>query len=275
LRNTILALLLTFASRFLLYRDRLNGTLKRFLHDRSPDAERWAIPSGGRKLSGIYLSAGEAAPVLLICHGIGERVEYWGGVQTLLRNLGASSLVFNYSGYGESSGTISCTHCEQDAIAACRMLSERGDQPIFLLGFSLGTGVASAVAARLPLEGVILCEGFSTLREAGVAFGFPRWVTRIVPDAWRTVDRVSEIEVPILIMHSSADSLFPAPIAQQVALASGKRGTLILLDGLEHNAPIFTPTDFYWRPVVDWINQTLSQPAVQPPEASPEIANPR
>src|SRR5258708_33127626 len=120
MRVTILSLLLTLASRSLLYRDRLNGTLKRFLANRSPDAERWIIPSGDRKLSGIYLSAGESAPALLICHGIGERVEYWGGVQTLLCNMGVSSLVFNYSGYGESSGTISCTHCEQDAIAACR-----------------------------------------------------------------------------------------------------------------------------------------------------------
>jgi uncharacterized protein len=89
------------------------------------------------------------------------------------------------------------------------------------------------------------------------------------------VDRVSEIEVPILIMHSNADSLFPAPIAQQVANASGQRGTLILLEGLEHNAPIFTPTDFYWRPVADWINHTLSQRAAHPHETSREITNPR
>jgi uncharacterized protein len=274
LRNSILSLLLTVISRLLLYRDRLNGTLK-WVTERVPaDLERWVVPSGDRRLAGVYCSAGDSASVLLICHGIGELVEYWGGVQALLREMGVSSLVFNYSGYGESSGSVSRVHCEEDAMAAYRMLSTRVDQPIFLLGFSLGTGVASAVAGHLPVRGVILCEGFTTFREAGAAVGVPQGLMVIVPDVWRTIDRVSEIEVPVLVMQSDHDELFPVEMAQRVVTACRQQGKLIVVADLEHNAPIFEPTKDYWQPVVDWMRQKLVAPGAGSSETSTELINP-
>jgi hypothetical protein len=130
----------------------------------SCDSGRLVISSGGRELSAVYVEAEGKAPTFLICHGIGEWVEYWGGVQLLLQTLGVSSLVFNYSGYGASSGHVSSAHCEEDAMAAYRELVARGCQSIFLVGFSLGSGVVSAVASKLRVDGVILCEGYSTLR---------------------------------------------------------------------------------------------------------------
>ena len=47
----------------------------------SLDQERLIIPSGARRLSAVYVSAGEDTPAVLICHGIGELVEYWGKVR--------------------------------------------------------------------------------------------------------------------------------------------------------------------------------------------------
>jgi hypothetical protein len=104
----------------------------------SCDAGRLMISSGGRDLSAVYARAEGDGPTFLICHGIGERVEYWAGVQLLLQTLGVSSLVFNCSGYGESSGSVSAAHCEEDAMAAYRELVVRGCESIFLVGFSLG-----------------------------------------------------------------------------------------------------------------------------------------
>jgi pimeloyl-ACP methyl ester carboxylesterase len=218
----------------------------------SCDSSRLVISSGGRELSAVYVQAEGNAPTFLICHGIGERVEYWGGVQRLLQRLGISSLVFNYSGYGASSGNVSAAHCEEDAMAAYRELVGRGCQSIFLVGFSLGSRVVSAVASKLKVEGVILCEGYSTLREAAGAIGLPQWIACIVPNVWETVDRVRELEVPVLVMHSDEDRMFPLTMAKRVAEACGRRGELIVVHGLSHDSPIFAPTESYWGPVADW-----------------------
>jgi pimeloyl-ACP methyl ester carboxylesterase len=243
---------LTVVGRTLVCRDWLNGSLGQILGAFRLDAERVIISSGERRLSAVYVSAGEGAPVFLICHGIGERVEYWGKAQGLLQTMGISTLVFNYSGYGASSGSVSKANCEEDAVAAYRELVDRGHRSIFLLGFSLGSGVVCAVASRVDVDGVILCEGYSTLREGAASVGLPRWMTRFVPDVWENVLRVGELGVPVLVVHSDADRLFPVSMAERVVAACGERGELVVVRGLSHNAPIFNPTDVYWRPVVEW-----------------------
>jgi uncharacterized protein len=246
---------LAVISSTLLLRDRLNGSLGRILDNFLHDSCRLTISSGGRSLSAIYVEAEKDGPAFLVCHGIGERVEYWGGVQSLLQKMGVSSLVFNYSGYGESSGRVSTARCEEDAVAAYWELVGRGYRSIFLVGFSLGTGVVSTVAAKVKIDGVILCEGFSTLREGAAAIGLPRWMSYIVPKVWQTVDRVRELEVPVLVMHSDEDRMFPLSMARRVAEACGQRGELVVVAGLSHNAPIFAPTASYWRPVVGWVER--------------------
>lgn len=259
MRQGILSFLLMVISRLLLRNDRLSGRMAQVLSGFSFDKERLVIPSGGRRLSAVYVSAGEDSPAVLICHGIGELVEYWGKVQSLLQGMGVSSLVFNYSGYGASTGTISAAHCEDDAQSAYRELVDRGHQSIVLVGFSLGSGIGCAVASRIDLDGLVLCEGFSSFREAGSAMGFPRWLTRMVPNVWDTVHRVRELGMPVLVVHSDEDDLLPVSMAERVAEACGPRGQLIVMNGLSHNAPIFAPTAAYWQPIAEWVKERSSE----------------
>jgi hypothetical protein len=259
MRQALLSLLLRVISRLLLRSDRLSGRMEQMLGDFSFDKERMVISSGNRNLSAVYVSPGADTPAILICHGIGELVEYWGKVQGLLKRMGVSSLVFNYSGYGASSGTFSVAHCEEDAVAAYRKLVDLGHQSIILLGFSLGSGVGCEVASRVDVDGLVLCEGFSTLREAGLAMGFSQWMTRVVPNVWDTLHRVCELKIPVLVVHSDEDGLFPLSMAEQVREACESRGKLIVVNGLSHAGPYFTPTEVYWRPVAEWVKERSSE----------------
>jgi uncharacterized protein len=255
MRQGLLSVLLTAISRLILRDDRLSGRMRRMLDRFSFAKQRLVISSGWRKLSAVYVEAGKDSPAVLICHGIGELVEYWSDVQDLLKGMGVASLVFNYSGYGESTGRVSVANCEEDAMAAYKELAGRGHRSIVLLGFSMGTGVGCAVASRMDLDGLVLCEGFSSLREAGMAMGFPRWMTRAVPNVWDTIHRVGELKMPVLVVHSDEDGLFPLSMAEQVAEACGENGDLLVIRGVSHNAPIFAPTEEYWQPVADWVKE--------------------
>jgi uncharacterized protein len=259
MREALLTLLLNVTSRMLLRSDRMSGIMEQMLNAFTFAKERLVIASGRRRLSAVFVSAGEETPAVLICHGIGELVEYWGRVQGLLQGMGVSSLVFNYSGYGTSTGHLCTAHCEEDAIAAYKELAGRGHRSIVVLGFSLGSGVSAAVASRLDVDGLVLCEGFSTLREGALAMGFPRWVTRMIPDAWDTAGRVCTLEVPVLVVHSDVDGLFPLSMATSVAEACGGRGELVVIKGVSHNAPIFAPTEEYWKPIAAWVKMRASK----------------
>ena len=88
-------------------------------------------------------------------------------VQELLAAHGAASLVFDYSGYGRSTGRIEAAQCEQDAIAAFEFLEGLAPgAPIAVLGFSLGSGIAAAVMRRVRASRLVLCAGFTSFRAA-------------------------------------------------------------------------------------------------------------
>jgi uncharacterized protein len=142
-------------------------------------------------------------------------------------------------------------------------VEERGHESIFLLGFSLGSGVVLAVAPKLKVDGLVICQGYSTLREAAVAIGFRRWMTHAMPDVWHNVRRIDEVTAPVLVVHSDGDQLFPVAMARQVHKACGERGELIIASGFTHDGPLYFPTVIYWRPIVEWAVWTSSRVAAE------------
>jgi hypothetical protein len=107
-RLSIFNIALTATGRVLLVRDRIFGRLGRRGRMKTPcaDVSRHAIQSGNHVLDAVLVKpeSSIAQASVLICHGIGETVENWLGVQQLLAASGVASLVFDYSGYGRSSG---------------------------------------------------------------------------------------------------------------------------------------------------------------------------
>jgi hypothetical protein len=66
---------------------------------------RTTFPSGNNVIDAkLVQPVGEAKGAVLICHGIGETVWHWKSVQRLLAQNGVASLLFNYSGWGRSTG---------------------------------------------------------------------------------------------------------------------------------------------------------------------------
>jgi alpha-beta hydrolase superfamily lysophospholipase len=261
-RSPVLSWILTIASTLLLLRDRLLRVTRRLR--RHEKEQKFFIASGDRKLACAYLPGAEAGPTVLLCHGIGETIEHWSAVQALFHDHGIGSLVFNYSGFGKSTGAVRAEHCQQDLVAAYAELRRRAgpEAPIFLLGFSLGSGIAAQGVAALhpPVNGLFLCAAFDSFREAACAMGFPRWLTHILPEIWVTVETVAHVAMPVWVVHSSADQFFPLEMAERITRACGPRGELIVVEGLAHNEPFLTAAQAYWRPVMERI---LKAPAAR------------
>lgn len=208
---------------------------------------RCAISSGKNTLDAYFVRpAGKTArAVVLLCHGIGETVEHWLPVQRLLASEGVASLVFDYSGYGRSTGWIGGPQCEADAIAAFAHLKAlMPEQPVALLGFSMGSGVAAAVIKRVDAQQLILCAGFTSFRAAARSLGFPNFLTLTLPHLWRAEHSLRAYRAPVLIVHGDRDELFPVTMAEE--LASYCQSELIIVPGMTHNQPFYAPDLAYW-----------------------------
>jgi len=130
---------------------------------------------------------------------------------------GTGLVALSYRGYAGSSGHPSEQGLLQDADAAYAFTSARysADQ-IVLWGFSLGTGVAVAVAAEHPIAKLILEAPYTSMADVA-AWHFPmvpvRWLLR---DRFRSGQRIVRVAAPLLIMHGERDFTIPIRFGERL-----------------------------------------------------------
>jgi uncharacterized protein len=250
---------LTIASRFVQLRDHLLGRVPSHRPECiAINATQHTIPCGRNLLDAVYVepSANSPQTAVLICHGIGEIVSQWFPIQRLLAENGIASLVFDYSGYGCSTGFIDWRQCEQDAVASFALLRSLAPTiPISLLGFSLGTGIAPAILNRVAADRLVLCAGYSSFRKAARAAWIPGFLSPLVPPIWSAEEALRDCSLPILIVQGNRDRLFPLKMAHDLVACCSGRADLFVLPSRSHNDPFYYPQMHYWGPIIAWLLQ--------------------
>jgi uncharacterized protein len=178
-----------------------------------PFQEVWFRTDDGVELNGWFFPADtnslQKGMTVLVCHGNGGNISYGLDLCHALLTTGVNVLTFDYRGYGKSRGRPSEAGTYQDAQTAYRWLRGRGfaAREILAYGESLGGGVASELALRAPLGGLVLQSSFSSIPDVGAEL-FPwlpaRWLARIQYD---TIHKLPRLRLPLLVMHSRADDL--------------------------------------------------------------------
>jgi alpha-beta hydrolase superfamily lysophospholipase len=222
------------------------------------------IRSGRNLLDAVFAApAGEPArATVLICHGIGEIVPQWMPIQRLLAARGVASLVFDYSGYGRSTGWPTPAQIENDAVAAFGRLQELAGGPVSLLGLSFGTGVVPAILDRVSAHRLVLCAAFTSFRAAARSAGIPGFLSGLVPPVWASEQALRAAPQRVLLVHSTGDRLFHVSMAEELADWCGERASIRLVDGLGHNEPFYKPAGAYWDPIAQFLlgGSTLPDP---------------
>jgi len=119
---------------------------------------------------------------------------------------GTGLVALSYRGYAGSSGRPSERGLLQDAAVAYAFTAARyGADRIVLWGFSLGSGVAVALAAEQPIGKLILEAPYTSTTDVAASL-FPitpvRWLIR---DQFRSDERIARVTAPLLIMHGARD----------------------------------------------------------------------
>ncbi len=167
---------------------------------------------------------------------------------------GRMVVALQYPGGGGVSGAPSEGGLKALALDAHDWLAGKTDRPIYLHGYSLGTGLAVHVAARRGVSGVLLDAPFARMcdvmaRQSALPACFLPAVQR-----WDSLRDLNGITAPVQIQHGDADSLIPASDGQRLAQAMEGAGIEVifhLVPGGTHNN-IFR-TDGYWDRVAAFL----------------------
>ncbi|HEX6884519.1 MAG TPA: alpha/beta hydrolase [Planctomycetota bacterium] len=194
--------------------------------------------SDGERLHGWFFPREGAAGAVLVCHGNAGSVENRLELARAFLELGWAVLLFDYRGYGLSTGRPSEAGTYLDAEAAhAHLTGVEGFAPerIVLHGESLGGGVALELALRRPCAALILESAFTSIPDmAAEVYPFlpARLLARIRYD---NLAKVVRLGVPLLVVHSPQDEIVPFAHGERL-LAAAREPKRLLRTGGGHNA---------------------------------------
>lgn len=197
-----------------------------------------------RKAQGV-----DPAPLLIYFGGNAEEVS--GMLVEFQRYPKMHVALFNYRGYGSSEGDPSEHALLDDALFLHDTLSrtpEVARDAVVVMGRSLGSGVATHVAAARKVRAVILVSPYDSLRD--IAAKIYPWlpVGLLMRHPFDSLSRAPGINAPMLALVGTRDTVVPPAHSQRLHDAWKGRALLRLLQGADHNDMMDHPE--FW-PSVD------------------------
>lgn len=147
--------------------------------------------------------------------------------------------LFDYRGYGKSGGEI---ESEQQLLADAQLVYDSlaaryGESNIVLIGYSLGTGIASYLAANNQPEHCVLVSPYASIT-AMKNLWFWAVPDFILKYPLENVERVAAANCPVTVVHGLADDFIPYSMAEELKQAAPDRVRLIGLPETGHRGAI-------------------------------------
>lgn len=199
-----------------------------------------------------HTPAQDGKPTILFFHGNAGEIGSRAARLAFYQAEGFGALFVSWRGYGNSSGSPTEAGLHLDALAAYDWLEKRGVPlgDIVIIGESLGTGVAVQLAATKPAAAVVLGAPYSATSD--VAAGRFPWlpVQLLMKDQYRSIDHISRVSAPILIVHGTDDDVILYELGQRLSNAAPEGTIFQSLEGVGHQM-LFQP--LMWEREVSFI----------------------
>lgn len=211
------------------------GITPRVVHFASGDGTAlvgWLVfASGADSATGAWL---------IDCHGNAGNISSYGRPKwaAWMRQQGLNVFAFDYRGFGESGGTPHEKGLYRDAEAAYRYLVDSlgvAPERIVIYGHSLGSGVATHLASRVPAAGLIVEGAFTAAADRGQEL-YPWLPVRLLStNDFDSIGRIRGIAMPKLFIHATDDEIIPYAHGQRLyEAATAPKRFLTVTGGHEH-----------------------------------------
>lgn len=201
-----------------------------------PEAEEHVLTAAdGEKIILWHMPAKPGRPVILYFHGNGDFLAgFFGRFGELIAD-GTGVVAVAYRGYAGSSGAPSEEGLLKDAAAAYAFTTARySPDRIVAWGFSLGTGVAVALAAGQPVSKLILEAPFSSTVDVAASLFWYMPVRLVMRDQFHSDERIERVKVPLLAMHGTDDHVVPIRFGERLFALAHEPKQFVKIPGGGH-----------------------------------------
>lgn len=183
--------------------------------------------------------ANPTQPTYLYLHGNGANLMVRAERLRRLIADGSGVMALSWRGYGGSTGRPSESGLMTDARAAYAALTGRvAPDRIVIIGESIGTGIATMLAAEAHPAGLILDSSFtSTVDIAGPAYPYMP-VSLLLLDQFRADLAAPRVTAPVLQLHCRDDPVTPLALAQALTGRFPAAHPMIIVEARCHTVPL-------------------------------------
>lgn len=204
-------------------------------------------------LQGWFVPApAEAKGTILFLHGNAGNISHRRDYLWTFYRLGYNTFIFDYRGYGKSSGSPSEAGTYHDASAAWQYLTEIKAIPpsrIVLFGESLGGAIAAWLAARKDPGALVLASVFTSVPDLAAEL-YPFLPVHLLSRfQYNTIDYLQSVTCPVLIAHSPQDEIVPFWHGQALFQVATEPKLFLTLQGGHNEGFIFTRKE--WAMALD------------------------
>ena len=172
--------------------------------------EVYSKTNDGTKLHGLLFPIENSKGLILYFHGNKGNVDLWGRDAVFYNSLGYDVFYTDYRGFGKSEGQVEDeAQIFEDALVIFDDTQKRfKPQKMIVLGYSIGTGVATYVANQRKVQALILLAPFYNFTE------FTASRVPFFPNSWKkfsfeTNRYIKTVPCPIFIFHGDRDYVIP------------------------------------------------------------------
>ena len=204
--------------------------------------EEWITTNDGQKLHAWWMPVDTNAYTVLFFHGNAGNISRGEKRMRLFREMGFNALAIDYRGFGISTGSIKKENdIYEDARASYEFLLKNhsiSEDKVIIWGWSMGGAVAVNLAQHKKCHALVMESTFYCLEAvANKTFWFiPNHL--LLKYQFLSYEKLSNIEVPVLFVHSKTDETVPYENGIKLYEKFGGKKKFIETSG-DHNHGIF------------------------------------
>jgi len=187
-------------------------------------------------LNGLLFKVDSSKGVIFYLHGNAGSLQTWGKVAKTYTDLGYDVFMLDYRGYGKSEGqNKSEKQVFKDVEVAYQTVRKRyAENKIIILGYSIGTGLATKIASEHSPKLLILQAPYYSMVDM-MNKNYPILPTFILKYRFETNQYITKCKAPIVIFHGNIDEVIDYNSSINLSSLFKKNDKLIILKEQGHN----------------------------------------
>ncbi len=184
----------------------------------------------------LFPSSKDSKGLIFFLHGNAGNVEEWQSSATFYNQQGYDYFVLDYRGFGKSGGKITTERrmVKDIQIVYDSIIQPYQEKEVIIMGFSIGTGLATQIAANNEASKLILQAPYYNMKK--LVFEYYWFVPgALIKYKLKTAKHLKKVQEPVWVFHGDKDETIPVKHAYWLKEEFKLADTLVILENQLHN----------------------------------------